>query len=462
MRLRNHEIHDRINGNLKIEFAEQSVSSYAGLELFKRYFRIIDLNSRVRRAFRVHDFKGDYAAIDYILVFIALWITGGRRLRHVAFLCDDPLVKRLCGLASIPCDRSISRWLGQFTNDSLQALVSLNSEIVEDKLKDLNLARITLDFDGTVLSCGNKVEWAFRGYNPHKRFAKSYYPLMCHIAQTGHFLQVRNRPGNIHDSKGALTVIQDCVEQVRKLVPGVVVEVRLDAAFFTKEIVGYLSRARVEYVVKMPMWKWTGVKEQINTTPYWRHANEKLSWAKKSIFLKKWGGMVEVICFRKKISDKEGGTVGHQLDLFSPDDGIYEYFVLHTNKKILPENLVEFYNGRCAMEHQLAEIKGEFAFDVIPTRHYQGNSAHQQISVLAYNLVRNFQIDTELAKDRPATTKRTNIFEFESLKTIRFELVAAAGRILNVAGTKILRLNQNIARQERYQGVTDALDRLAA
>ena len=78
MRLRNHEIHDRINGNLKIEFAEQNVSSYAGLELFKRYFRIIGLNSRVRRAFRAHQFKGDYAVIDYILVFIALFLKVSR------------------------------------------------------------------------------------------------------------------------------------------------------------------------------------------------------------------------------------------------------------------------------------------------------------------------------------------------------------------------------------------------
>lgn len=462
MRLRKHEIHRRINGNLKIEFADQQVSSYSGLELFKRYFRIINLNSRVRSTFAAHEFSGDYAVTDYVLIFIALWITGGRRLRHVAFLADDPLVKRLCGLSSIPCDRSISRWLGQFTNDSLQALVTLNSEIVEEKLKELDLARITLDFDGTVLSCGNKVAWAFRGYNPHKRFAKSYYPLMCHIAQTGHFLQVKNRPGNIHDSKGALSVIQDSVDQVKKLLPGVVVEVRLDAAFFTDEIVSYLNRAKVEYVVKMPMWKCTGIKDQIRATKYWHHSNNALSWAKKSVFLKKWNRDVEVICYRKKISDKPGGTVGHQLDLFSPNDGIYEYFVLHTNKNIDPKNLSEFYNGRCAMEHQLAEIKGEFGFDAVPTKHYQGNSAHQQISVLAYNLVRNFQIDSGIAKKRQATAKRTNIFELESLKTIRFELVNAAGRIVNVAGAKILRLNQNIARKNRYEKIITAIERLAA
>lgn len=378
------------------------------------------------------------------------------------YLADDPLVKRLCGLQNLPSDRSISRWLGQFTNDSLQALVSLNSEIVEEKLKELDLPRITLDFDGTVLSTGNQVGWAFRGYNPHKRFSKSYYPLLCHVAQTGHFLQVRNRPGNIHDSRGALAIIRNCISQVRKLLPEVIIEVRLDSAFFTSEIVNYLNKAGVEYVVKMPMWKWTGIKETINATKRWHRAGENLCWTRKKVFMKKWGRQVEVICYRKKLSTKKAGTVGHQLDLFSPDDGIYEYFVLHSNKGILPENLAKFYNGRCAMEHQLAEIKGEFGFDVIPTRRYQSNSAHQLISALSYNLLQNFQIDTEMAKPRAKTMRRTNIFHFDSLKTLRFELVAAAGRILNIAGAKTLRLNQNIARENKFQTISKNLDALAA
>jgi hypothetical protein len=273
---------------------------------------------------------------------------------------------------------------------------------------------------------------------------------------------VKNRPGNHHDSRGALPVIRDTIAQVRSLLPGVAIEVRLDSAFFTREIVGFLNKAKAEYVVKMPMWKWTGIKDAVNATRYWHHASAELSWTKQHIFLKKWGRQVEVICFRKKISDKPGGTVGHQLDLFSPDDGIYEYFVLQTNKRIQPGNLVEFYNGRCAMEHQIAEIKGEFAFDVVPTRDYQGNSAHQLISVLAYNLVRNFQIDTAIAKARPSTAKRTNLFEFVSLRTIRFEMISVAGRILNIAGFKILRMNQNVARQESFQGVAEAMDRMAA
>jgi hypothetical protein len=40
-------------------------------------------------------------------------------------------------------------------------------------------------------------------------------------------------------------------------------------------------------------------------------------------------------------------------------------------------------------------VEGEFALDVVPTNHYGANSAWQQLSVLAHNLVRSFQLDTE-------------------------------------------------------------------
>jgi hypothetical protein len=413
--------------------------------------------------FRTHDFRGDYGVVEYILVLAALWLTGGRRLRHVAYLADDPLVKRLCGLSSLPSDRSISRWLGQFTNDSLQALIELNSEIVSDALKELSPGRITLDLDGTVLTCGHKIGWAFRGYNPHKRYAPSYYPLLCHIAQTGHFLQVRNRPGNVHDSKGALAMVQDCVAEIRRILPGVKIEMRLDSAFFQRDLLKWLDRNGVEFAVKVPMCQWTGLKPAINALRYWYRHTETISARRLALPLGgKWNQEVEFVVIRHKISDNLKPKKYVQLDLFTPDDGLYEYSVLYTNKTLRPDHLWDFYNGRAAMEHQIAEIKGEFGFDVIPTRHYQGNSAHQLISTLAYNLVRNYQLDTGLAEKRPPTQTRTGLFEFQSLRTQRFEWIAAAARILNVGGCKILRLTQNERRQEVWNQMSGRLDRLAA
>jgi hypothetical protein len=57
-----------------------------------------------------------------ILVIIGLILVGGRRLEHLSYLCEDPLVKRFCGLLRLPRERSVSRWLKRFTHKSLQAL----------------------------------------------------------------------------------------------------------------------------------------------------------------------------------------------------------------------------------------------------------------------------------------------------------------------------------------------------
>jgi hypothetical protein len=457
VRLRKQDFSQRINSDLKIEFAKQDLSSYSGLELFRRYFSLIGLNSRVRKAFAGNDLSGDYSVGHMILIFIALWLTGGRRLRHIPFISEDPLVQRLCGLWKLPSDRTVSRWLAQFTNDALQCLVTLNSEIVGEKLRLMNLARVTLDFDGTVLSCGDKVKWAARGYNPQNRHAKSLYPLLCHVAQTGHFLRVQNRPGDVHDSKRALEIIKSAVREIRKILPQAQIEVRLDSAFFQEAIIKYLINDGIEYAIKVPMWKWLNLKQMILVRQRWSHANERLAWFKRPVQIDAWGLEVEMTFYREKLSDNP--KKGHQLDFFTPDDGVYEHSVILSNKQLEAENLRDFYNGRANMEHDIAELKGEFGFDVIPCRDYQGNGAHQQISTLAFNLVRNFQLDLLDPESRPRTTSRTNIFEFASLKTLRFEMITAAGRLLNVGGTKILRLSQSTARRKMFESVTAGLDR---
>lgn len=54
-------------------------------------------------------------------------------------------------------------------------------------------------------------------------------------------------------------------------------EVRLDSAFFSEKILRFLIKIKVLYAVKMPLWKWTGVKELINQRERWSVATEDLS-----------------------------------------------------------------------------------------------------------------------------------------------------------------------------------------
>ena len=120
--------------------------------------------------------------------------------------------------------------------------------------------------------------------------------------------------------------------------------------------------------------------------------------------------------------------------------------------------LYDFIGGRGAQEKTFAELKGEFALDVVPTKHYGANSAWQQLSVLAYNVARSFQLDTDAAPRR-RSRKRTYTYVLRSMRTLRFTLIARAGRLARIGGRQVLRLTFNPATAALY---TRLEQRLAA
>jgi hypothetical protein len=464
VRLRNSEIHDRIKQNLKIEFTDQKLTSFSGLELFNRYFRAIGLRAQIKTAFRHCGIGGDYKVSELILIFVSLWLSGGNRLRHIRYLSSDWLMKRIIGVKRIATERTLSRWLKRFTPIALNALLDLNASPVLGALQALGLKRVTLDFDGTVLSTGDQVENTARGYNPHKRFSKSYYPFLCHVAQTGHFLRVKNRRGNFHDSKGgALSMISDCIREVQgKMGRAVVTEVRLDSAFFSEKILRFLIKVGIPFALKMPLWKWTGVKELINQRERWGVASKELSYFETTLTLTKWKLEVPVVIFRKLITKNNLKPKAFQLDLFDPGDGIYEYQAIVTNQKLSAANIMDFYNGRCGMEREIAEIKTEYGFANIPTKNFMANSTYQALSILSHNLVKNFQLATHQAVAKKRSSKRTTSYAFESLKSLRFKIIARAGRIVNVSGKSVLKMASEPKVEADYKKIERAIQKLAA
>jgi len=71
-----------------------------------------------------------------------------------------------------------------------------------------------------------------------------------------------------------------------------------------------------------------------------------------------------------------------------------------TNLTLSAAALWDFMAGRGAQEKTFAELKGEWALDVVPTHHYGANSAWQQISILGHNLLKNFQLQTLAIQSR--------------------------------------------------------------
>jgi hypothetical protein len=457
MRLKVSSLSAVYNRDLRIEFGAERLSSYGGLELLARFFRSIDLATRLRKALRGTGAEGgDYGASRLALVVIGLLVVGARRLEHVRFVSHDLLFRRFCGLVRIPSERTVVNWLKTFTRRSLAALTALIHELVCDDIEFLGLRRLTIDLDGSVIRTGGQVAWAVRGYNPHHPKDPSYYPILAHVAETGQIVRLKNRPGNVVDSTGARGFVLDLVTSLRaRFGRSMPLDFRMDAAFFKEDILKLLPSLGCHFAVKVPFWKWLGLKDVVAAQKIWTPIHPGIDAFETRLPVKQWKLELRVVVYRKRVHHDTAKNF--QLDLFSPDNGTFEYSAVATNKPLAPKALWDFAAGRGAQEKTFGELKGEFALDVIPTNHYGANSAWMQLSILAHNLIRSFQLRSAIAEPHAANAKRTYAYRLLSMKTLRFLLVARAARLARVSGRQVLRFAANDPTKSLYDRVARAL-----
>ncbi|MFH0777235.1 MAG: IS1380 family transposase [Candidatus Eisenbacteria bacterium] len=444
-----------VKRELRVEFTESNLTSYAGLELLIRYFRSTRLNQLIRYHFEGRCIRGDYGVVPIVRLFLGLLMVGGRRLQHVDFLRGDILFHRFCGLSRLPSARTLSRWLKNFTSSSLEALRSINAEIVARAVCLLPLRTLTIDVDGSVVSTGLQVERAFRGFNPHHRKVPSYYPITAYLSETGHILRVKNRSGNIHDGKASIPFLRDLFGQINETLGQCYrLNFRMDAAFFTAPVLKLLAARQAGYAIKVPFWKWLELTRLIRERRRWKRINHQVDGFEEELTLFPWGMTQRVVIYRKRVFHKSRRN--YQLDLFDPDDGYYEYSAITTNLSWAPKQLWNYMCGRGAHERVIGELKSHLAFDTVPTNRFGANSAWQQIVAIVHNLLTNFQIDTGAGR-RHRTHKRTNLFNLKTAQSLRFEVLNHAGRIVRPNGATILRLSKNILHKRTFMKMTEAL-----
>ncbi len=459
MRRSRTDLRARVNGDLQLEFADTALTSYAGLELFGQYLRATGFNATVRAACAETAGWGDFGAVAMVRLVIALLIVGGRRLRHLAYLQDDPLFQRFCEVHVVPTARTMSRWLQGFTMTTVAALQAINTAVVARVLATLGVRTWTIDVDGVVVSTGLQVERAFRGFNPHHRKVPSYYPIMAHLAETTHVLRVKNRSGNVHDGKAGLPFLRDLWTQLGTLLPrGGTVRLRMDGAFFRQDVLQWLRARPAGYAIKVPFYRWLDLQQYIRAQPPWRAVAPGITGFVVPEATTPWGRPVWVAIYRKHV--RHQATKNYQLDLFNPDDGHYEYSAVTSNLDLTLANLWWFVCGRGNHEKTIAQLKTGLAFHTVPTMAYAANSAWQQLVVLAHNLLTNFQIETGAVRRSP-TRKRTVLPVLHTVQTLRFVLFNRAAQLVRPRGALRLRLADNEAIRQAFTRIRNALPKVA-
>ena len=455
MRRKKADLRARVNDNLQMEFTAKGLTSYAGLELLMRYLRNINWNRQLRRHLGAVVGGGDFGVVSLSRVILGLLVVGGRRLHHLSFLKGDPLLQRFCGLRDLPTDRSVSTFLRRFTAKGQDALKALNADVVAGKIKLLRARTLTIDIDGTVLCTGKQVGGARRGYNPHHRKVPSYYPITAYLADSGHFLCVHNRPGNVNDGSASILFLQDVFTQIKeRLGDAYTLRFRMDGDFFKQDVFNTLQTNNASYAIKVPFWRGLDLQRQIRRCSHWQRVEKGVDGFTSTLTVKKWERTLNIAIFRKRVTHPT--RKNYQLDLFDPDDGTFEYCAVATNLPFKLRALWRFMAGRGAHEKAIGELKTGLSFDTIPTHDYHANSAWQQFVILAHNLLANFQIETGLTK-RNRTLKNTNRWPLKSIRTLRFELINRAGYLVRPEGRFTLRLQPNKQTEKQYRKICTSL-----
>jgi len=348
----------------------------------------------------------------------------------------------------LPSPSTISRVMGEFDDKGVQELQGLMRAEVIGRIRKEDFKRLTLDFDGSVLSSRRHAEGSAVGFNKKKKGLRSYYPLICTLAQTGQVFDVLHRSGNIHDSNGAIEFIRQCLRVLKDLFPKTKFEVRMDSAFYSQEMITMLGKLGVEYSITVPFerfllfkkWisercRWFPVKGSQGSTAFFEYRFRPKSWTRKARF----------IFIRKECALQRKKPI--QLDLFEPQELGYEFKVIITNKKINAKSVVRYHEGRGYQENIYAELKSEAQMEYIPCKKWVANKVFLLTNFLTHNYMRELQMSSHQAS-RAQTEKRTVRWIFEGMASLRKKIFQRAGKLTCPQGRPTLTMSHNSAVQE--------------
>jgi hypothetical protein len=146
------------------------------------------------------------------------------------------------------------------------------------------------------------------------------------------------------------------------------------------------------------------------------------------------------VFIRTRAKKQQKGPI--QLDLFVPYEYGYEFKVIVTNKTVRAKRVAAFHEGRGSQEGVFAELKSHCHLDYVPVRTLCGNQTYLLAGLFAYNLTRELQMQTA-PPARSTTAKRTCLWVFEKVDTLRKTLLHRAGRLNRPQGVLTLTLSAN-------------------
>jgi len=364
--------------NVKSSFTGTKLTKHAGLSPIMKYINKFDLGQDLNELFptTVHN-ATKFSNAQILMALILASISGVNRLIKIATFTFDSLVMVLLGLDTGLNKDVISVRLKALGQSGAIKLQEFLFNYTRTWLENASLEKITLDVDSTVqLVCGNQ-QGAAKGFNPKKRGAKSYHPVIAFLAEKKIVLNSWFRTGSAYTSNGICEFIKQCAA----LLPPTIKDVffRADSGFFNGALFDLLEDLGWTYLVKV---KLKNLKTLLASQSWHVLENEpNIAICEFDYQAKSWKKSRKLRAIRTITKWAEVDFMGSKQ--FVP---VYEYACYCSNLDLDAYQLHEIYKQRSTSETWIEQVKSQLLAGATLTDNFHANDILWQLNVFAYNL----------------------------------------------------------------------------
>ena len=283
---------------------------------------------------------------------------------------------------------------------------------------------LVIDIDSTICPVdGKQKHGAGFGYTK----VLGYHPILATRADSGEVLHARMRKGAANTQRGARRFIDELVARVRRAGASGALTVRVDSGFWSNDTITTLNRLDVRYTMAVRC-NTKGIAEAIATIAEdaWVDIDYPDGGRAQVAECAYTTGTGRRAVTRRLIVRRTRLTDPAQQRLW-PDWRHHAFLTDLTDETVTVD---AFHRRHAVVELAIRDLKEGAGLNHIPSGNFHANSAWLQCAVLAHNLIRWTVTLGDVRVDEQLIVART----------VRTQLVAIPGRLVNRSGVATLRL----------------------
>jgi hypothetical protein len=274
--------------------------------------------------------------------------------------------------------------------------------------------RLVIDVDSTICQVEGKAKHgAAYGYTK----VLGYHPILAVRADTGEILHARMRKGSANTARGARRFIDELIARARRAGAAGQIVMRFDSGFWSGETLKVLARHDVRFTM--------AVRANTKAVAAAIAAIDEGAWVEIDYTPDGVAQVAETEYRGRRLVVRRTRLTDPRQARLWPD---WRHFGFLTDLAGTAVDLDAFHRQHATVELAIRDLKEGAGLEHCPSGNFSANSAWLQCAVLAHNLIR---WAATIGQPPDALTVA---------RTIRVQLVAVPGRVVNRSGRLTLRL----------------------